>query len=1022
MIASFIHLHVHSNYSFCRGGNSIEQICAAAKQMGATHIALTDTNGLYGLVWFLDAAKKYGLQPIIGSYLETDQHHCLLLAKNQQGYQYLSRLISALHCDEKFDLAGTLVAERQNVVAITDDLALLEKLVQARSLHDLYAEIIPHANREKLLRFARAHAIPPVATNAVYFVAPEDWQTHRLLRAIDLNTTFSRLPQREVAHRDAFLKTPQQMIVDYPDCPEAVRNTQKIAIECTFNLEYRNFIFTSFKGPDGEDAQTILKRKVVQGIKWRYGGITEKIKKRLDYELGIIGEKNFAPYFLVVADIVQQAPRTCGRGSAAASLVSYTLGITHVDPIKYDLFFDRFLNPGRKDPPDIDVDFPWDERDDILDYIFRKYGAACTAMISNHNTFKARSAVREVAKVYGLPDKEIGDISKKISSYWQPHDIWELTQTHPIFSHTELKEPWPEIIALAEKIRGFPRHLSVHCGGVVIAPDGLDKYVPVQPAKKILSPTGLLREGSSGLPREAMGNNNVLVTQWEKDQAEEMGLVKMDILGNRSLAVVRDALAAIKRNYGIVIDYARWNPLDDPATQEMIARGETIGVFYVESPAMRLLQQKTGKGDFEHLVIHSSIIRPAANTYINEYIRRLKGGSYQPLHPLLEDLLHETYGIMVYQEDISKVAMALANFSAAEADDLRKIISKKHKKKQLEDYREQFYIGARRNGVSQETCDRIWNMILSFAGYSFCKPHSASYALLSFKSAYLRAHYPAEFMAAVISNQGGYYSTFAYISEARRMGLKVLMPDINASQREYSGINKEIRVGFMQLKNLTESTIDKILQERDRNGPYRSFEDFLARVHIGQNDATILVKAGCFDAVEPKKTRPELLWQLHLHHSRQHKTADSGTLSLFDDGGISDRVLPKSRQYDERTILRHEIETIGFLLSRHPLSLYQDKINRLNYVKACDLKRYAGKKVRTIGWFITGKLVSTRRKEMMEFMSFEDTTAIYETVFFPRTYAQFIHMIDRQRPYVLEGVVDEQYGAVTLNVQKVSLL
>ena len=1017
-IMKFVHLHTHSNYSFCRGANSIDRLCKAAKARGFTYLALTDTNGIYGLAWFLQTARAHGLRPLIGAFLKTGKHHAVVLAQNIEGYRFLCRTITKIHCDANLDLAQWLAFEKHDVVVLTDDTELLKVLVKNKMTHDVYVEIIPHQNREASLVFAGQVGLPVVASNAVYMLDKEDYLVHRMLRAIDLNTTLQRVPPNELESEQAVLRNAAEMQDLFPDRPEALQNTVKIAEQCYFDLDFGQYIFPVYTGPDGEDANSYLWQKAAKGLNWRYGEISGEIKKRLDYEMKIIIDKGFAPYFLIVSDIVSRAPRTCGRGSAAASLVSYALGITHVDPIKYDLFFERFLNPGRVEPPDIDVDFPWDERDDILDHIFKTYGDGNVAMIANHNSFKARSAVREIAKVYGLPDNEIGAVTKKMSDYWQPESIWKLTQTHPVYRDTDFPPPWSEIIALAERIRDFPRHLSIHCGGVVIAPDGIDRYVPCQPAKKALKLTGVLDKSSSGLPQKTKPEE-LRVVQWEKDQAEDMKLVKMDILGNRSLAVIRDALYAINKNYDIHIDYAQWNPLEDEKTQTLLRKGDAIGVFYVESPAMRLLQQKTGKGDFDHLVIHSSIIRPAANTFINEYIRRLKGEAYKPLHPLLEDLLKETFGIMVYQEDVSKVVMALADFSPVEADDLRKILSKKHKQKKIADYRNQFFRGARGKGVNREAAEKIWDMILSFSGYSFCKPHSASYALVSFKSAFLKAHYPAEFIAAVISNRGGYYSIFAYISEARRMGLQVLMPDINHSEIEYVGKDGKIRVGLMQLKGLEKKAMNAILSQRRKGGRYRSLTDLLQRVKLELSDLGILVKSGCLDALEPQKTRPQLLWQARLYFADRPK-ASSATMSLFEETTVNKA--PQIENYDEETILQHEIQTLGFLLSRHPLSLYEKKIAKLSYVKGKDLHSCAGKKVRTIGWFITGKVTSTKNEDLMEFLSFEDTTAIYETTFFPKTFAKFVHILSRDRPYILEGRVDQQFGAVTLSVEKVEYL
>ncbi|HOC88758.1 MAG TPA: DNA polymerase III subunit alpha [bacterium] len=1015
---SYIPLHMHSNYSLCRGANTIQEICAAAEAHSFSHLALTDTNGLYGLAFFLDQARQHHLQPLTGAHLQTEGEEAVVLARSMQGYHTLCRLITALHTGEQPVLARLLQPVDPEIVILTRDIPLLRQLTAAGTRDNLYAELVPYAGREELLRFARSREIPVAASCGAYFLGEEDYTIHRLLRAIDLNTTLEKIPAGQIASRHARLHSPREMEALFPDAPDALANTFAIARHCTFDLDFGRFIFPSFTGPHGEDAQSWLRQEVLAGARWRYGEITPAVRQRMEFELNLINDKGFAPYFLVVADAVRQAPRTCGRGSAASSLVSYCLGITHVDPIRYDLFFERFLNPGRSDPPDIDVDFPWDERDDVLNYLFRTYGRGCVAMIANHNCFKVRSAMREIAKVYGIPDSEIGAITKKLTGYWQPTSVTEMISSHPVFKGTELHQPWPEIIALAERIRGFPRHLSLHCGGVVIAPDGLERYVPLQPAKKVLNLSGAIPAEDGRVPADV---SQVMVVQWEKDQAEEMGLVKMDILGNRSLAVIRDASAAVHENYGREIDFHRIQPLQDEATMELLARGETIGVFYVESPAMRQLQHKTGKGDFEHLVIHSSIIRPAAAVFISEYVRRLHGGSWQPLHPRLEEMLKDTYGIMVYQEDVSKVAIALAGFDSSAADGLRKVVGKKNKQRQLAEYKQKFYAGASLNGASPEVCDRIWEMILSFAEYSFCKAHSASFALVSFQSAWLRVHYPAEFIAAVISNQGGYYSTFAYVSEARRMGLEILPPDINRSRFTYQGRDRQVRVGLMQLKQLSRDGREALLAERCRNGPFHSLGDFLARTGCTPSDCAILIKAGCFDTVEKAKSRPQLLWQMHHFFSRKTGPAQ-GTLSLFDQAPPEAANLPAPPDYDLRDLMRMEQEILGFLLSHHPLELYREKIERIRHVAGCDLEKHIGKEVTTIGWLITAKMATTHKKELMEFLSFEDTTAIYETTFFPGAYARFAHMMSSNRPYVLRGVVDEQFGAVSLIVDKVTFL
>ncbi len=958
-------------------------------------MALTDINGMYGLIWFLQYAAEHGLRPIVGAEVRTETERATLLTRNRSGYENLCRIISRRQFEAGLSLTSLLLERRENLIVMSDQIPLLQALGKQNGTSQIYVELNDPAVERPLLNFSRESGIPPVATNDVYFVDPSDYPTHRLLRAIDLNTCLSRIPPKELVREDRWLKPEDAMARRYPHLVKAVDNTQRIAADCSSDLGLGELVFPSFDVPEGTDAFEYLKQECYYGAERRYGELSDSVLKRLEHELKIIKDKGFATYFLIVRDIVRQSARTCGRGSAAASLVAYCLGITHVEPVTHNLFFERFLNEGRKDPPDIDIDFPWDERDGVFDYVFRKYGAARAAMISNHVGFRPRAATREIAKVYGLPEQEIKAVTQRMGYYWSLRHLEEMVNYHPVYKDMELKDPWPEIIRLAAKLRGFPRYMSVHCGGVVIVPDTIDRYVPVQPAPK-------------GVP----------IIQWEKDQAEDAGLIKIDLLGNRSLAVIRDALAAVKENYRTEIDYELWDPTTDAKTQELFRTGDTIGVFYTESPSIRQLQQKCRTGDFDHLVIHSSIIRPAANKYIHEYVRRLRGGAYQSLHPILDEVLSETYGIMVYQEDVSRIAMAMAGFNASDADLLRKILSKKRAGRKLEDYKEMFYAGAAERGVPRKTVDEVWEMIMSFSGYSFCKPHSASYALVSYKSGYLRAHYPAEFIAAVLSNQGGYYSPFAYVSEARRMGLRVLLPDINGSRKKYWGNNKAVRVGLMQLKGLHESALEAILNERAK-GTFRSLEDFLWRVDIDVADLKILIKAGTFDSISGGATRPEMIWQaLAWNEARASRRAVAR--SLFHD--MPQAAPPKVPQYSARTILEHELETLDFLISRHPLSLYSQQLSKLRYVRGADLPRHVGRQVTTVGWWVTGKLVTTKDDEPMEFISFEDTSALYETVFFPEAYARFCHILNRSRPYVLTGVVQEEFGVCTLTVDSVRLL
>ncbi|HEX5545584.1 MAG TPA: DNA polymerase III subunit alpha, partial [Nitrospira sp.] len=637
----------------------------------------------------------------------------------------------------------------------------------------------------------------------------------------------------------------------------------------------------------------------------------------------------------------------------------------------------------------------WDERDAILKWVFEQYGEHQAAMVANQNSLGFRAAIREVAKVYGMPAEEIGKTSsrvvrqKDLLGFSTPptNEQW----LHRLSQILRLKAPWPEILAQALKAQNHFRHLSTHCGGVVIVPEEIRRYVPIEVTAK-------------GLP----------VIQWEKDQTEDAGLVKIDILGNRSLAVIRDALAAIAEHTGRTIDYDTWDPLNDAATQDAIRCGDTIGCFYIESPATRLLLRKLWVGMppqrravadvFNYLVMVSSLVRPATNPFVEKFISRAQEGICEIWHPKLEGILNETHGIMTYQEDVSKVAMALADFSIDDADQLRKVLSKKHKAKQLQDYRLQFFNGAKKNGASQEIIDQLWQMIMSFAGYSFCKPHSASYAQVSFKSAYLRTHYPAEFIAAVISNEGGFYSTFAYISEARRMGLAILLPDINESDWAYRGEGERLRIGLMQVKTIPKKLGQRIIEERTKNGPYRSFQDFLRRVKPEPAHAKALVRAGCCDSIAGELTRPALMWRLYAGND-----FNSSPLPMPDD-------------YSAAQKRSHEIESFGFLASRHPLTIYRKQIERLRPVPASQMHRFVGRRITMVGVLITEKAAETKHGQAMEFITLEDVTALYDATLFPEVYRHCCHLLSPNRSYVVQGLVEESFGVMTLTVLDLHLL
>jgi len=993
-----IPLSIHSHYSLMWGVGGIKAICKAAAQMGYKRLALTDTDNLYGLWIFLAACRREGIRPIIGAEL-TDprsKRRAICLVENAEGYSNLCRLLTRRHLEKNFDIATDVACHAQGLVVLTKDVSLLEIWHEAGVCVAANMPRRPLLRSHPLCRMADRLNVPLAATPDSFFLRPEDIRLHRFLRAIDRNVVLSRLRLDDVASTDAWLAPPAVYAKRFSICPGALRTTREIAERLAFEGPNPGIVMPPWRDASGRTDAACLREAVYAGAVSRYGHeLAEPVVERIESELRMVSDMGFSAYFLVVRDIVRKSPRTCGRGSGAASIIAYCLEITNVCPIKHNLYFERFLNPGRTDPPDLDVDFAWDERDDVLQDVLNRYKGHA-AMVSSHVLFQPRMALREVAKVFGLTDSEIGAVTKRLPFHLRVADtsdaeLLKTLQTLPELKHLDYSEPWPQIIKLAQKLVGTPRYLSVHPGGVVITPDPIDRYVPVERAPK-------------GVP----------VMQWDKDGAEDAGLVKIDLLGNRSLGVIRDTVLNIHKN-GNCFDESRWEPEEDFETQEALSQGHTMGCFYIESPAMRLLQKKSGVGDFEHLVIHSSIIRPAANEFIREYIRRLHGGQWDPIHPLMTDVLDETFGIMVYQEDVARAAVSIAGFSHVEADGLRKILSKKDREHRLRDYHERFYAGARSRGVSEKKISAVWDMIMSFSGYSFCKPHSASYARVSFQAAYLKIHFPAEFMAAVISNQGGFYSAFAYVSESRRMGLDILPPNINKSDIAWSGNNNTLRVGLLSIKGLSGKCQRLIVFERQKM-PFQSISDVLRRVRPDDSEARALIHSGALDAFCSNSNRAVLLWE--LARWQKFDAIPSKKRSLF--GGTDDCLTsPKLPEHDEQNRLRREFSVLGFLCDRHPMTLYRELLERFQPVKAAGLNSFTGKRIGFAGWLITAKRVQTKNGGTMEFLTFEDETGIVEATFFPQTYRRFCHMVTRNRPYLLEGKVESDWGAATLTVDRV---
>ena len=1014
---AFVHLEQHSHYSLCEGTITLEDLTREAVARGDEYLSLCDTNGFYGIVHFARESRAAGLKALHGVRLEKNNESALCIARDQRGYAYLCELTSRLHAERDFSLRVALRRAPDNVYVITADRELLtsggphvcsEVNVQRKGYYYDYL-------------FAREVGRTPVLIHPVYFARPEDHALHSLLRATYHNKKAGSLHDNERRPVDAWWRPAREIEQRYGEImPEAVAATARIARESAFTFDAGKIIFPE----KGDRAIARLRELCRRALPERYPNLDADeerrrvVRARLERELDMIQRKGFASYFLVVRDIVRRARYTCGRGSGAASLVSFLLYITHVDPVRHNLYFERFLNEERPDPPDIDIDFAWDEKDAVTAYVLNKYGERA-AMVANHITFSHRSSVREVAKTRGLPADEIKAVTSGIHTHYKVESAGYERFVDLSSSATghgrETAALWREIWKHGAAIGGTPRFLGLHCGGVVIAPEPIHVHVPVQPSAK-------------GFP----------MIQWEKEQTEEYGLVKIDVLGNRSLAVVRDALTAIKAHHGVDIRYESFNPLDDAKTRGMLERGETIGVFYVESPAMRQLQRKTGRGDYEHLVIHSSLVRPAANKYIREYIARLKGKAYDPVLPEMQDILKDTYGIMTYQEDITRIAVSVAGFTVGQGDELRRIVSKKNKRRRLLQLKELFYKNLSARGVAAAKADRIWEMIESFGGYSFCKPHSASYALLSYKACYLKAHYPAEFLAAVLSNRGGFYSPPAYIAEARRMGLRVLPPHVNHSEVHYVGRDDVIHVGLMEIKHLPQADARRLLEERRRGGAFRNVLDYMRRTEASLKTTSLLVNAGCFAGLE-RYSQPQLLFLARKFDAergplgRRHGTA--GQLGLLDEAPArialkKELKAPPLREDSPERRLAREVETFGFILSRHPMQYYRSRITLPeDVVPAVRLGEFVGRRVRTVGILVTSRTLMTRKDELMQFLSFEDEDILFETVVFPDAHRRHAARAGRDHarlshraPYLLAGKVEAEFGVWYLNVEELRVL
>jgi len=979
----FVHLNTHSVYSEMSGLIPVKKLIQLSKVNGMGSLALTDVNCLSGFINFVKYCNSMEVKPIAGANLIAKDEDIIVLVENQIGYENLCRIISKLHDNANQKVSDMIISYPSGLFILAENYLVLKQLKPVISNTHLFIELRPGGSEFDAKKLSKKLKLEIIATGNVYFHNMSDYESYIMLQAIKKNSTLNKVIKENDRSKLNWFRNEEGMAQLFPNSLDAINNSFYLANKCKRDWSFVNTIFPGLALKDTYKANNLLKIKVYSGAKKRYRNIDYNIKSRIDYELSLITQKGFATYFLIVADIVNQTKATIGRGSGAASIVSYCLFITQVDPIKYGLKFERFIHPEREKMPDIDIDFPWDERDNILEYVFKKYGKKRTAMVANQVFIRSRSAVREVGKVYGLSQEEIKSLTNRIRWYNKKNNLHQIMETNSSLSENELADIIFRILKQSQSITGSFRYFSVHPGGVVIVPDEIRKYVPV-----LQTPKG------------------VQIVEWEKDQVEDSGLLKIDLLGNRSLSVVRDTLKQINthKKFTGYFDYHQIQPVNDKKTEALLKKGKTIGVFYIESPSVRQLLAKSKLVDFEHIVIYSSIIRPAANRYINVMLSRIHGEEWNLIHPDLH-FLNETYGIMVYEEQVAMTIMKMTGFGYTDTKSLQKAVSK-NSASEIDIWKNKFIKKSLAKGYKIKIINSAWGMISSFVGFSFCKPHSASYAMLAFTCAYLKTHFTSEFIASVISNQGGYYSSYAYMSEAKRFGIKILYPDINESYYEWRGNENTIRMGFMSIKNLQKTAINLILKERQKRC-FKSLNDFMSRVQIKLADVMAITNARCFDTLCSDLSHREIAY----------------LVASFYTGG--DRIpLKRDVHLDfypltEEEIYQLDLDSFGYPISSHPIAKYRSRLNR-KIIFAKDIQKYDRKSVYLLGIYIARKESLTNKSEPMEFLTLEDETDTYECILFPDVYKQFSDLVHWESLFIVKGKVDQSFGFYNIVIEKMA--
>jgi DNA-directed DNA polymerase III PolC len=1049
-------LHVHSWYSLLEATASLERLLQRSVEGGYGALALTDINNLYGATRFHELADCYGIRPILGACLRQDQTHLVALIAEPAGYRCLCRILSRLHLDgERSRLTDLLLENSAGLHLLVENPALARQFREAYEGR-IWLEVVrpPRSSRQEreFLEFARQESLPLVASTAAHLASPEEYHTFRLITAIRRLTLLEQLPAQFALRPEHHLVDVETLERRFRDLPEAVRNTDALVEQIQDDILPRAVVLPRPRVPRRLEASGYLRLLCERGLCRRRLEGDPAAHRRLQQELAIIESRDLAGYFLIVRGIARYARhRRYGmalRGSAGNSLVCYLLEITDVNPLRFDLPMERFLHPGRPDLPDIDLDFDWKVRDDVIAHVFERYGAEHTAMISSHLFLQPRSAFREAAKIHGLSNEQVSrlleTLSERVNTLLElpestlPGDdvrattyVGDRATTWVPRSFPLEPERWPHLLADARLLPGRPHHLSIHPGGIVVTPDPIDTHAPLERAAK-----------------------GVVITQYEKDAAEYLGLVKIDLLGNRALSTVGAASTGIRgqeigirgqgtgdRGQGIGVrgqgsgvregmlgvrgrencpcskesisptpDSCSLTPsLDtlpdlDPDTVALLQAGDTVGVNQLESPAMRHLLIQMQPAGLHDVIQALAMIRPgAASVGMKEcYVRRRRG--LEPMryaHPCLEKLLDETQGLMLYEDDALRVLTALTGLPVEEADQFRKKVSKHRSLAEAEVLTREYLQACERNGVPREIAGEMWVQLAKFNHYSFCKSHAVSYGLIAWKAAYLKAHFPLAFWTAALNNNQGMYPRRVYVEAIKRAGIPIYLPCVNRSDEVFTMEGKGIRTGLGSIASLDEAMWSTIIEARKRNGFFLSLEDFRSRVRPGPETLSLLIRSGAMDFTG--QPRPALYLEADLQdpHGKPEER-------LFADDPDLDW---RPEDYSHGRRLRDEWEALGFVAGPPLMSLFRTKVPP-GLHNSRDLRARVGKPIRVSGVVATARHTPTSDGRPMQFVTLEDEWGLIEVTLFPGTcpLAPYLAL----GPYLAGGRVEEQYGVLTV--------